>query len=102
MAAKPGRPLFGTWGPRSLYFEVLAWERPGAAERKAGGWRQQPDRQTGWIRSAPVELLGPQPPAGLPGDPPPAPPHNPPPAETGPHPPGPPPCEPDVLPSGDR
>lgn len=49
------------------------------------------------MRSALPELLGPQPPAGQPGDPPPAPPHCPPPAETGPHPPGLPPCEPGTL-----
>lgn len=40
------------------------------------------------MRSAPAELLGPQPPAGRSGDPPPAPPHDPPPAESDPHPQG--------------
>lgn len=55
---------------------------------KPGDWRRRPDRRTGWVRSAPAERLGPQPPAGRPGDPPPAPPHDPPPAETGPHPQG--------------
>lgn len=64
---------------------------------KPGGCRWRPDRRTGWVRSALPELLGPQPPAGQPGDPPPAPPHYPPPAETGPHPPGLPPCEPGTL-----
>lgn len=49
------------------------------------------------MHSAPAELLGPQPPAGRPGDPPPAPPHDPPPTEIGSHPPGPPPCEPGAL-----
>lgn len=47
---------------------------------KPGNWRRRPDRRTGWVRSTPADRLGPQPPAGRPGDPPPA--------ETSPHPQG--------------